>query len=77
LQLLGLEYKFVSNYLQNKISKEELFAQLQTAIFQFSKRQNTWFRKMEKEGVKIYWVQRDLDVLELTEALKINFVHLK
>lgn len=77
LQLLGLEYKFVSNYLQNKISKEELFTQLQTAIFQFSKRQLTWFRKMEKEGVQIHWVQRDVDVLNLTKTLKTDSIHFK
>ena len=53
LQFLGLEYKFISLYLQNKISKEELILQLSTAINQFAKRQMTWFRRMEKEGVKI------------------------
>lgn len=56
LETLGLEYKFVSRYLQQKINREELFTQLQTAIFQFSKRQMTWFRKMEKEGVLIHWI---------------------
>lgn len=56
LLLFGLEYKFVSFYLQHKITKEELFQQLQTAIFQFAKRQMTWFRKMEKEGILIHWV---------------------
>jgi tRNA dimethylallyltransferase len=71
LNLFGLEYKFVSKYLQNQISKEELFTQLETAIFQFSKRQMTWFRKMEKEGVKINWIQKDKDVLpQLIELFK-------
>lgn len=70
LELLGLEYKFVSRYLQHTLSKEELFTQLQTAIFQFSKRQLTWFRKMEKEGVKIHWVERDVDVSELAKTLQ-------
>src|SRR5690606_13751694 len=65
LELLGLEYKFVSRHLQHKLSKEELFTELQTAIFQFSKRQLTWFRKMEKEGVKINWVDKGVNVEEL------------
>lgn len=58
LQLLGLEYKFVSDYLQKKLSKEELIRHLQTAIFQFAKRQMTWFRRMEKDGVHIHWINK-------------------
>ncbi|PBQ32357.1 tRNA (adenosine(37)-N6)-dimethylallyltransferase MiaA [Sphingobacteriaceae bacterium] len=58
LHLFGLEYKFVSSYLKKEITKEELFTRLQTAIFQFAKRQMTWFRKMEKEGVEIHWVEK-------------------
>jgi len=65
LELFGLEYKFVSRYLKKEISKEELFTRLQTAIFQFAKQQMTWFRKMEKEGVEIHWVGKDLDLREL------------
>lgn len=56
LQKFGLEYKFVSNYLNGHINNQELFEQLRTSIFQFAKRQATWFRKMEKEGVEIHWV---------------------
>jgi tRNA dimethylallyltransferase len=67
LAFLGLEYKFVSLYLQNKIAKEELIEQLRSAIFQFAKRQMTWFRKMEKEGVKINWMKKD----ELFEGFKL------
>ena len=33
-----------------------MFRLLNTAIHQFAKRQMTWFRKMEKEGAKIYWI---------------------
>lgn len=69
LQLFGLEYKFVSYYLKNEISKEELFLRLQTAIFQFAKRQMTWFRKMEKEGVEIHWIERN-NSPELIQHLK-------
>lgn len=57
LECLGLEYKFVSEYLEGKISsKEELFTKLYTAICQFAKRQETWFRGMERKGVKINWI---------------------
>lgn len=62
LQFFGLEYKFVSLYLKREITKAQLFEQLRTAIFQFAKRQMTWFRKMEKEGVKIHWVKGVEDI---------------
>ena len=52
----GLEYKFVTIYLQGGITREELFTQLSTAIHQFAKRQMTWFRGMERSGIRIHWV---------------------
>ncbi len=74
LEFLGLEYKFASHFLQNKISKEELIQQLQTAIFQFAKRQMTWFRKMEKEGVKIHWINKtQIETESLLASLKKEF----
>lgn len=57
LESLGLEYKFTAMYLQKKIeTKDEYIASLFRAICQFAKRQETWFRRMEKNGVKINWV---------------------
>lgn len=51
----GLEYKYLTQYLTDQISYEEMFRKLETAIHQFAKRQMTWFRKMEREGVRIHW----------------------
>ena len=46
LENLGLEYKFVASYLQNKIkSKLELTEKLNTAIWHYAKRQLTWFKR--------------------------------
>lgn len=73
LEFLGLEYKFVSRYLQQQLTKDELFTLLQTAIFQFAKRQMTWFRRMEKEGVKIHWIERSDDNALLVEKLEAVF----
>ena len=56
LASFGLEYKFISMHLQGKLSFDEMFQKLNTAIHQFAKRQMTWFRKMEREGVKIEWL---------------------
>lgn len=51
----GLEYKFIIAYLDGNLNLEELKLRLGTAICQFSKRQMTFFRKMEKDGLKIHW----------------------
>lgn len=60
LERLGLEYRFVSEFLEGKIpSKDELISKLYIAIGQFAKRQETWFRRMEKQGVKINWLPFD------------------
>lgn len=62
LEKLGLEYRFVSMYLEGKIqSREDMTDQLYHAISQFAKRQETWFRGMEKKGVKINWLPREND----------------
>ena len=60
LERLGLEYRFVSQYLRGLItSREELETNLGIAIGQFAKRQETWFRGMEKKGVRIHWLEHD------------------
>jgi len=56
LESFGLEYKFISQYLAGKIGYDEMFQKLNTAIHHFAKRQMTWFRKMEREGIKIEWL---------------------
>ena len=62
LEKLGLEYRYCSLFLQGKIqSKQELFEKLFIAIRQFAKRQETWFRMMEKNGVKINWLEKITD----------------
>ncbi len=57
LERLGLEYRFTAEYLQGKIPTErEFFEGLCTAICRFAKRQETWFRGMERKGVGINWI---------------------
>ena len=57
LESFGLEYRFISQYLQRKISFDEMTNKLNAAIHQFAKRQETWFRRMEKKGIVIKWLQ--------------------
>lgn len=52
----GLEYKWTTLYLEGKLSYSEFYTKLETAIHQFAKRQMTYFRKMEKDGLKIEWL---------------------
>jgi tRNA dimethylallyltransferase len=56
LEYFGLEYKFVGRFLKSEITKEELIVNLTTSIRKFAKRQRTWFRRMEKRGIKINWI---------------------
>lgn len=71
LESLGLEYKFISEYLEGKIASfEDLFEKLNLAIGQFAKRQETWFRGMEKKGVKINWLPASTDFDVKFEAAK-------
>lgn len=56
----GLEYKYVTLYIIGKLSYEDMFTSLETAIHQFAKRQMTWFRGMEKRGTKINWLSWEL-----------------
>ena len=52
----GLEYKFVTLYLQGELPYAEMREKLAIAIHQFAKRQMTWFRGMERSGARIHWV---------------------
>jgi tRNA dimethylallyltransferase len=56
----GLEYKFIALYLTGKLKYNEMVSGLEIAIHQFAKRQMTWFRGMERRGVKINWIDAEL-----------------
>ncbi|MDL2296981.1 tRNA (adenosine(37)-N6)-dimethylallyltransferase MiaA [Bacteroidales bacterium OttesenSCG-928-E04] len=60
----GLEYKFITWYLTGKMDYQTMFDRLNVAIHQFSKRQMTWFRKMERDGFTIHWIDVALPMEE-------------
>lgn len=68
----GLEYKYLTLYAIGKMTYDEMFTGLETAIHQFAKRQMTWFRGMERRGFTIHWVDALLSMEE-----KIDFVKQK
>lgn len=63
----GLEYKFVTLHIIGKLSRQEMFTQLETAIHQFAKRQMTWFRGMERRGFTIHWIDALLPMAQKLE----------
>lgn len=63
----GLEYKFVTLYAIGKLTHQEMLSQLEIAIHQFAKRQMTWFRGMERRGLKINWIDALLPMEEKIE----------
>lgn len=60
LKFYGLEYRFITQYIEEDIGYKEMFRRLETAIHQFAKRQMTWFRRMEKQGFEIHWLDGNL-----------------
>ena len=69
IKYYGLEYLYVTEYLEKKYDFNELFRRLEVAIHQFSKRQMTWFRKMEKDGYTIHWINHTISLEQ-----KLNYI---
>lgn len=68
LEEFGLEYRFIALYLQNKFSYDEMVKKLNIAIYQFAKRQLTWFKRWEKQGAKINWLKDDKKIKKLVKT---------
>ncbi|NLV46511.1 MAG: tRNA (adenosine(37)-N6)-dimethylallyltransferase MiaA [Candidatus Hydrogenedentes bacterium] len=72
LEQLGLEYRFVAQYLQGTIrNRNDLFQKLNGAISQFAKRQRTWFRGMERRGFTVHWLP-DADPASALQVIRKN-----
>jgi len=72
LKFYGLEYKFITMYILGELKYEEMTKQLNIAIHQFAKRQDTWYRRMERNGFNINWIDGLLPMEEkIKESLKI------
>lgn len=66
----GLEYKLVTQYLTGELNYGTMIEQLEVAIHQFAKRQMTFFRKMERNGLKIIWLDAQKSLDELVTEIK-------
>lgn len=60
----GLEYKYLTNYIIGNLTYEQMVGELEIAIHQFAKRQMTWFRGMERRGLKINWMDASMPMQE-------------
>lgn len=65
----GLEYKYLTLYVIGKLSYDSMLDQLEIAIHQFAKRQMTYFRGMERRGVKIHWIDALLSTEEKLDCI--------
>lgn len=66
----GLEYKYITLYLTGKMEYQTMVEQLNIAIHQFAKRQMTWFRKMERDGMRIRWIDGGLPLEEKVNRVR-------
>ena len=64
LMYYGLEYKYLALHLNGDLDYDTMFARLNTAIHQFAKRQMTWYRRMERNGISIRWLDGYMPVEE-------------
>jgi tRNA dimethylallyltransferase len=62
LDAYGLEYRYITRYLSGELNKNDMFQKLNSAIHDFAKRQETWFRRMERNGVDIIWLDGNSDL---------------
>ena len=70
LNSLGLEYRYISQFLRGEFNKNQMLVKLNTAIHQFAKKQMTFYRNMEKNGIEINWISID-DINNIFNLLNI------
>jgi tRNA dimethylallyltransferase len=63
LDYYGLEYRYICRFLQGELNRNDMVQKLNAAIHDFAKKQENWFRRMEKQGVEIIWLDAAADPL--------------
>lgn len=72
LELFGLEYRWVSRYLQGKISRPAMRERLLLDIIHYAKRQMTWFRRNRD----VRWITSDQQAVRLVRSfLEMKMAH--
>ncbi|MFN8355307.1 MAG: tRNA (adenosine(37)-N6)-dimethylallyltransferase MiaA [Spirosomataceae bacterium] len=65
----GLEYKFITQYVLGELTHETMVERLNVAIHQFAKRQMTFFRKMERDGISIHWLDGTKEISVMVQEV--------
>lgn len=74
LTYYGLEYKWITAYLLGKVDKPQMIDRLNIGIRQFAKRQMTWFRRMEKKGYQLNWLDARKSANQLVEEIELKLI---
>jgi len=74
LHFYGLEYRFISQHLQGQLSYNDMYQKLNSAIHQFAKQQEKWFRNLEKKGHNIQWIDRKNDIESVAKNMLADYL---
>lgn len=77
LERYGLEYRYVTEFICGEIDLETMTASLTRAIQKFAKRQRTWFRRMERQGVSVRWLEGHMPVEQHVNEISLDFANLQ
>lgn len=69
--LFGMEYKHIARHLRGEVAYDQMVAALRNDIHHLAKRQETWFRGMERRGIKVHWVDKG-DIEQAVQILRVN-----
>ena len=64
LDFFGLEYRFIAKYIQGDLNYNDMFQKLNSAIHYFAKQQEKRFKRMERSGLNIHWLDQDAQLHE-------------
>ncbi|MEI6901343.1 MAG: tRNA (adenosine(37)-N6)-dimethylallyltransferase MiaA [Bacteroidota bacterium] len=76
LKFYGLEYRYITMFIEKEIDYQTMFRLLSIAIHQFAKRQRTWFRRMERQGFNIQWIDGNFPLEEKLVLIKTTLIGL-
>ncbi|MDA0321256.1 MAG: tRNA (adenosine(37)-N6)-dimethylallyltransferase MiaA [Verrucomicrobia bacterium] len=74
LDFYGLEYRLVTRYVVGDMARNDMIQKLATGIHQFAKRQETWFRRMQRRGLEVHWLDGALSHQALLEEISTDLV---
>ncbi len=74
LESFGLEYRYINRHLNNELSYNNMLKELEIASYRFAKRQKTWFKRFEKQGGRICWLNKKIDLNKLINRFLLDFL---